>query len=279
MHEPHRNYNPNRGDPNAPTNPRLLNAMNMVARNDNPDTRQALYKAILEANFVLPLPEAPDGHPGGLVDIDAASPLNLVLLQDLNGRVVLPAFTDTTALLAWDQAVPAYVAFPAPMLFQAANNEQIQAIVVNVAGPTGGEISASEIAILAQGALPQPDNSYAFPEDTELIIRYPENLPPDALLSMLHSGLKAQPGIESAYLVDVIFPDGEAHLLVAVAFSTLPNEATLSIAMQDLIMSVQPAVQPELRLDFMVLMPDNDDAVSAAVREHGLIIFRRSEQA
>ena len=38
---------------------------------------------------------------------------------------------------------------------------------------------------VAQGALPQPDNSYAFPEDTQLLIRYPEELPSDALLYQL----------------------------------------------------------------------------------------------
>ncbi|MEO8289327.1 MAG: enhanced serine sensitivity protein SseB C-terminal domain-containing protein [Chloroflexota bacterium] len=271
MHEPHINYNPNSGDPNAPTNPRLLAAMHGVARNDNPETRLELYSALLDSTLLLPLPPPPEGHAPGFVTPDENTPLNLIMLQDAGGRVVLPAFTDTTALMAWDSSGFSYVGLSAPLLLTTAYEEQISAVVLNVAGPTGGEISQSEIAILAQGALPQGDNAYAFPADTPLLVSYPDPMPPDSLLSQLHRSLASHPEIASAHLVKVVLPNGEPHLLVGVAFNDVQDDNVIVAAMQDLVATVQGAVPVDIMLDFMVLA---GDALSGSILSSGVHIYQ-----
>jgi hypothetical protein len=271
--QPHRNYNPHSGDPAAPTNPLLLDAMRAVALNDGPDTREALYRELLGATFILPQAEPAEGQEPGLSWYRDGEPFTALAERDLEGKVVLPVFTDTTALFAWAPPEVSYVAMAAPALFGLAVQVGADSVVINVAGPTGGEVSSAEVHALAQGAVPGAGGTYAFPTGAQAMIRRPEPAPEQALLDALWRAAAAQPSVESAYLVEIVIGQGQPHLLAGIEFAPAPEPEALDVAMRTMVDTVNSQAQPGGYVDFMVLVPEQP--MAAQVRELGLPVYRR----
>lgn len=270
---PHSNYNPNLGDPAAPTNPGLLDAMRAVALNDGPDTREALYRELRAATFILPQPEPPPGQAPGLSWYREGEPFTALAEQDMQGRVVLPVFTDTTALFAWAPPEASYVAMPAAALFALALQVQADAVVINVAGPTGGEVSSAELHALAQGGMPGPEGTYAFPEGARAQIGRPEPAPAQSLLDALWRAAAAQPTVDSAYLVEIVIGQGPPHLLAGIEFAPLPEPEALDSIMRAMVDAVNEQAEPGGYVDFMVLVPGQP--MAGDIKELGLPVYKR----
>lgn len=270
---PHRNYNPHSGDPTAPTNPGLLNAMRAVALNDSQETRQALYQEFLAATFLLPQPEPPLGQSPALSWYTEGEPFTALADHDLQGRLVIPAFTDTTALFAWAPPDTSYVAMPAAAVFSLMLNVKADVLVINVAGPTGGELTRGEARILAQGGIPAQDGSYAFPEGGTLHMRYPDPAPPDDLVSALWRAAAAQATIEAVYLVSAVFGQGEEHLLAGIEFSPMPGSQDLAEIMGALSESLMAVVDEATYIDFMVLFPGQP--IEHEMKSRGMRVYTR----
>jgi hypothetical protein len=270
---PHRNYNPHSGDPAAPTNPALLDAMRGVALNDTPETRELLYRELSKATFLLPQPEPPPGKEPGLYWYVEGEPFAALAERDLRGRLILPVFTDTTALFAWAPPEASYAAMEAALLFALVLHVKADAVVINVAGPTGGEVTRGEVQILAQGGLPGPDGAFVFPEGGNALVRYPEPEPPEALVRALWQAAAARDDIESVYLVDVVFGQGEEHLLAGIEFSPLPEPERLPAIMRTLGDAVYPRVDQDRYVDFMVLLPGQ--SMEEQVKSRGMRIYTR----
>ncbi|HET9493937.1 MAG TPA: enhanced serine sensitivity protein SseB C-terminal domain-containing protein [Chloroflexia bacterium] len=270
---PHGSYNPHSGDPSAPTNPRLLNAMRGVALNDNPETRDVLYRELSAATFLLPQPEPTPGKAPGFSWYEVGTPFSALAERDLRGRLVLPVFTDTTALFAWAPREANYVAMPAATLWALALQVRADAVVINVAGPSGGEVTRGEVQVLAQGGIPGPDGAYVFPEGGTAQVRYPEPEPPEGLVGALWKAAAAHPGIESVYLVDVMIGQGEEHLLAGIEFSPLPTDEELPEIMRALGDSVMPWVDQDRYVDFIVLVPGQP--IEREVKARGMHVYSR----
>jgi hypothetical protein len=270
---PHGSYNPHSGDPAAPINPRLLDVMRAVALNDSRETREALYRELTAATFVLPVAEPPPGQVPGLLPYAEGDPFTALAERDLNGRLALPVFTDTSALFAWAPPEASYVAMRAPALFNLALDVKADIVVINVAGPTGGEINRSEVQVLAQGGMPGADGTYAFPEGARAMIRLPEPPPAQALLDVLWRAAAAQASVDSAYLVEIVIGQGPPHLLAGIEFDPLPEPEALDTAMRAMVDAVNEMAEPGNYIDFMVLVPG--EQMAAQVKELGLPVYRR----
>lgn len=270
---PHHNYNPHSGDPAAPTNPGLLNAMRGVALNDTVETRDVLYRELAAATFLLPQPEPPPGQAPGLTWYQEGEPFAALAERDLEGRLVVPVFTDTTALFAWAPPEASYVAVQAPALFALALQVKADVVVINIAGPTGGEVTRRELQSLAQGGVPAPDGAYVFPEGGTALVRYPEPPPPEGLVRALWKAAAAQSNIESVYLVDVVFGQGEEHLLAGIEFAPLPEPNALAATMRILGDAIYPWVAQDRYVDFMVLLPGQ--SMEEQIKSRGLPVYRR----
>jgi hypothetical protein len=247
--------------------------MRDVALDDNLETRDALYRELSAATFLLPQPEPPPGKAPGLSWYEDGTPFSALAERDLRGRLVLPVFTDTTALFAWAPREASYVAMPAPTLWSLALQVKADAVVINVAGPSGGEVTRGEAQILAQGGIPGPDGAYAFPEGGTMQVRYPEPEPPEGLVGALWKAAAAQPAIESAYLVDVLIGQGEEHLLAGIEFSPLPPHEELPEIMRALGDSVMPWVEQDRYVDFIVLLPGQP--IEREIKARGMRVYSR----
>jgi hypothetical protein len=272
-HRPHRRYNPHSGDPAAPTNPALLDAMRAVALNDSPRARKALYRELKAATFLLPQPEPEPGLAPGLSWYEDGRPFAALAERDLQGRLVLPVFTDTSALFAWAPPEASYVAMPASILFALVLQVKADVVVINVAGPTGGELTRGEVLVLAQGGVPGPAGSYTFPEGGQALVRRPDLDPPEQLVSALWRAAAAQPSVENVYLVDAVFGQGEEHLLAGVEFSPLPDAAELDSTMRMLASVIHTGVDADRYVDLMVLVPG--DPVEREIKARGVHVYSR----
>ena len=270
---PHGNYNPHSGDLSAPTNPALLDAMRAVALNDSPEARQTLYRELSAATFLLPQPEPPAGEAPGLSWYRKGQPFAALAERDLQGRLVLPVFTDTTALFAWAPPEASYVAMPALALFALMLEVRADIIVINVAGPTGGELTPGEARILAQGGIPGPDGSYSFPQGGQLLVGYPDPAPPEGLVGALWRAAAAEPAIEGVYLANAVFGEGNEHMLAGIEFSPLPAPEDLPGIMRRLSDSLTGWVDDGSYVDFIVLLPG--EPVEAEVKSRGMRIYAR----
>lgn len=120
-------------------------------RSSYPEVLEVLAGARLLVPVVALLGEVATGADG--LARDKSSDMAAVLLTGADGRLALLAFTDLTALAAWDpQARPVPVA--ARMAAATAVQEGADALVVDVAGPHRFVLSGDDLHRVASGWQP-----------------------------------------------------------------------------------------------------------------------------
>lgn len=142
------------GDDGA-IDPRLAAALAAFARGTAP--AGAVVEAVRVSRLLVPLlaragdiGTAPDGH-----QVDKTQELSIVTLAAPDGRGVLPAFTSTQALQAWNPAarpVPA----SGPRVALAAASESTELIVLDPGSPTEFVLRRPAVWALAQGIRWEP---------------------------------------------------------------------------------------------------------------------------
>ena len=145
-----------------PKNPVLERAMDEIARNDNAETRESLYKAMLATTFI-----AQGSISGSTVAsdgkwiADSSTRVAFRTVEHPPGNIVLPVFTDAEALISWASAEVQWIAMPAQQLFQSIVPSNIAEVRVNPFKPgqtinrPGGVITRNEFVALTQGLLPE----------------------------------------------------------------------------------------------------------------------------
>lgn len=191
------------GNRRSPVNPELVSALYGVVRQDIPETRAALYAALLESTLILPTAES---------FVATGASLRLLAGEDQTGATVLFAFTDEDAVLKWAAEGADYVALRAPALFALAAQQQVAAVVINPAGPVGGRVPRHEFAPLAQGQLPGDGV-----EPTVLLSAPPP--PPAPWRAALCALLAQQPAIAEAYMFQLHRGQAVSPVVVGVTFA------------------------------------------------------------
>src|SRR5258708_29141016 len=137
-------------EPAQLNNARLVHAMQAVAMQDDPDTCRELYTAMLDSILLVPTNEqvAP-----GIRDIQPGEEIAFITLEVPGGKLAWPFFTHRKALLAW-QSDSKFYGLQAHTIFQLARQYGIDSILINPAGPVGGQVVQWEIAALADGTIP-----------------------------------------------------------------------------------------------------------------------------
>ena len=115
-----------------PQNETLAQALADVSNSDDPQTRHRLFAAVAESTLLVPV--AADA-PGGRRVIPT--------LQDEQGALLLPAFTDEAALLRWAPSGSRWAAIPAPELFSIASSGGFEGLAINPAGPHSARVGLS----------------------------------------------------------------------------------------------------------------------------------------
>ena len=92
-------------DPNVPlSNPELVAAIEASLSQPNEQTRAGFYKALENAQFLLPVTMEPmpgSADADGRVTLETDTQIGLITISDNQGNAYLPAFTDWQALKAW----------------------------------------------------------------------------------------------------------------------------------------------------------------------------------
>jgi SseB protein N-terminal domain/SseB protein C-terminal domain len=248
----------------SPQNPALELAMHDVAKNDNPQTRASLYKAILSSTLIVP------GRISGGAEVrkgqwtaDENSRLSLATIEHPPGHVVLPAFTAVEALTSWAGLEVQWIALGAQALFQSIAQGTIAEVRVNpfrpgqtVARP-GGVITRQEFLALAQGLLPESNISDNVAQmkvgaGQKILIGSPAVEPPAELLAKLTACFRQIPELRGAYLFQMT-NQNVTSTVIGLHFSTDPSAQQMQQIMARVGNIVRDRIQPGLSLDFMPL--------------------------
>jgi hypothetical protein len=126
--------------------------MREVALKDSFLTRRALYEALLRSVLLVPVANPP--HADGWKTLSQDTTLQFIATRGPDGQKWLLAFSDSASLQRWKPSGSSFVGLEAITLFGLATQNEFDAIIVNVAGPTGGEITRVEFELLARGVSP-----------------------------------------------------------------------------------------------------------------------------
>jgi hypothetical protein len=233
--------------------PALLEAIRAVAERDASDTRESFYAALLDARLLLPTPRedapaetADDGH----VRFFTTPPGE-------DGSWKILAFTGELALAAWRADGVPSVELEARSLFALAVSTPTAGILLNVAGPAGGELTRREFATLAEGAIPTaaegPTEEVRLREGEEVLVTAPERPPGEAFLGVLRMALEEAGPVRAAWLADVAFGAGERHPAVGVALEPAPGDEELRALFDGVMARIQPLLGHGRYVDFIVL--------------------------
>ncbi len=113
--------------------------------------QMAFYEKLLKSMVLLPVPAG----------TDVSSGVPLMALENAQGELGVPVFTSENTLSQWMGHTPEfdgeYVGIPFPVLCGHVLKARLDFVILNVAGPYGGEIGQAEFSYLAEGLLPPPN--------------------------------------------------------------------------------------------------------------------------
>lgn len=246
--------------------------MHEVAANDNAQTRESLYRAILACTLIV----------AGNVSGPESTLISFNTLEHPPGHVVLPAFTDREALISFAGAEIPWVAIAAQALFQSIAPGNVAEVRVNPFRPgqalvkPGGVITRTEFAALAQGLMPR---SMVAANVAELQVAAGQQVtvdkctdePPAGLLEKLADHFRQIPELRGAYLFELA-SGGQKSSVIGLQFDAAPDSQSMDRVMRgvgDLLRGQLPANRS---LDFM---PLNSKPLLDAARQRGKAIFER----
>jgi SseB protein N-terminal domain/SseB protein C-terminal domain len=263
-------------------NPDLERAMDHVAKSDNAQTRESLYRAMLASTLIVSGRVSGDSREvdGGSVAGDNTR-IALGTVESPAGNVILPAFTALDALVSFAGSEVQWVALGARALFQAILPGNIAEVRVNpfqkgqqITRP-GGVITRREFTALAQGLLQQAlisDNvAQLSVAAKQVLIGKPEREPPSEVLDRLTAFFKQFQDVQAGYL----FQMGDQHAnstIFGVQFASMPEAQRLEPILRTAGAILQAMIPPDAFVDFMPVVPG---AMLDAVRNSGRAIFQK----
>jgi type III secretion system (T3SS) SseB-like protein len=251
----------------------LLGAIRAVAERDEPDTRERFYAALLDSRILLPTPD--DGAPAAAAAGDGRVRF-FTTPPGEDGSWKILAFTDEGALSAWRPEGARHLELDARALFALAVSTPTAGILLNVAGPAGGELTRREFATLAEGAIPAaaegPTEEVLLHEGEEVLVTAPAKPPGEAFLGVLRMALEEAGPVRAAWLADVAFGAGERHPAVGVALDPTPGDDELRGLFDGVMARIQPLLGHGRYVDFIVL----DRVWAPLFEETGPPVFERT---
>lgn len=238
--------------------------MHEVVRNDNPKTRESLYKQVL-ASTLITLGEASGGtevSKGNWI-ADGNTQVAFKTIQHPPGNIVLPVFTSIEALTSWTSSQMPWVALRAQELFQSIVPTDIAEVRVNpfradqtISRP-GGIITRNEFVALAQGLLPgakSSDNTAQLKvaAGQKLAIGKPAKELPPELARKLTEYFQQIPELRGAYLFQMMNQNVTSNV-IGLHFATEPDAQTMERIMQGVGNVTRGEIPADVFIDFMPL--------------------------
>jgi len=153
--------------------------------------------------------------------------LTFVTFENDVGEIVMIAFTDEDAALAWEPEGLPYIGLRGLDLLLIAAENEVAEIILNPGSTNAYRLSQEDILVLAQRGMPSRSTEYgkAGAEDAMVLIGPPEEMPPEAWQQAVTAILSSYPSITSAYLFQLhIAPQGPRHVIgLALAAGVSPD--------------------------------------------------------
>ncbi|MBN2002289.1 MAG: enhanced serine sensitivity protein SseB C-terminal domain-containing protein [Anaerolineae bacterium] len=246
-------------NPSSITNPQLVSAMFAVVNRDTPETRQAMYRALLKSTLILPVAESlSQSSTPQRQTLTQDTSFKLLAAENNDGETILLAFSDEDAVRLWAPEGVAYVALKAPDLFAVAVRNDAAEVYLNPSGPVSGRILSHEFEVLAQRQLPFGDvpQMQTLPAGTRLLVSRPA-APPQAWRAEVISALSHHPQIVAAYLFQLHYGTETPRLVVGVQFTSESEDSTRNAIMQAILSAVGQPPDFAEDLHFVVLEADD----------------------
>lgn len=186
----------------VPRNDELVDALRSLEADRSAESGRRVHEA-LRAGTVL-IPVRGEVEPGETATDQA--PVEMVLLRDAAGRKALPVFTDEEALKTWMPEGATFVAVQGPTLVEVLRQQPPDALLINPAGPIGGELGPEQMGLLT-GQRAEATLRFSIPQD-----------PPVGLVPVVRETLAARDEIIAGYLLDLAVGEGESNLTLATVF-------------------------------------------------------------
>jgi hypothetical protein len=264
------------------TNPELERAMDAVAKNDNLQTRESLYRAILASTLIVSggvFGDLPGQDGTGVAGNNTR--ISFRTVESPSGHVILPTFTNLDALVTFSGSEVPWVALDAQALFQSILPGNIAEVRVNpfrtgqrVSRP-GGIITRREFTSLALGFLPELNVAQNVDQlkavaGQKLTLRQPTEELPAALVKRLAAYFRQIRELERAYFIQMINQNTSSNV-VGLQFSRKPDDETMHQFMRGLGDVMRGQLPRGATLDFLPVAGPLLDAA----RDCGRLIFER----
>ncbi|MCJ7549303.1 MAG: SseB family protein [Anaerolineae bacterium] len=263
---------PSRSEPNRElTNPELSAAMQAIAAEPTPEKHTILYESLWTSTLILPTPESRPMDDEDLEQfLGEDEALTFMTFEDDAGGIVMIAFTDEDAALAWEPEGLPYIGLRGLDLLLIAAENEVAEIVLNPGSANAYRLSQGDILALAQRRMPDAttEHNRAGAEGAMVLIGPPEEIPPEAWQEAFTAILSNYPSITSAYLFQLhIAPQGPRHVIGLALVTGMAADAQDRV-LTALLSEVEEQLPQGLVLE-LVLLDDPDflqtvrDTVSA----------------
>ena len=243
-----------------------------VAKSDNAQTRESVYRALLASTLIF------EGNMAG--DDDTRFAFKTV--EHPPGNIVLPVFSDVEALDAWSGPEAEWIALRAPDLFQSIAPTNIAEVRVNpfrsgqATHKPGGVVKRHEFMALAQGLLPGPaisDNvaPLKVAAARQMFVERPADVLPGFLLALLAQFFGQTPELQGVYLFQLANGAAKSQV-IGIHFSAAPPAQATEALMRGVGELTRDRIPQGVTLDFMPLQPG---PILDAVRKCARVLLER----
>lgn len=184
-------------------NAALLLAIHGIVTGDGPEARARLYQTLLASTLYL-VTLNNEGDETGPLELKGGEQLQLATIRSPQGQTFLPAFTDVQRLSVTLPPKGRYVPVPARVLCQMFMQGDAEGIVINPSQPPSGMLTKPEIAILANGAIPQVDENGQLTgnaqQQIQIRIQRPATPPDESFVNAIQDKARTIEEIEEVHL-------------------------------------------------------------------------------
>ena len=252
--------------------------MREMSKKSDMRVRRVLYSELLKSTLLLPTPSPLEALP----DEAALKEIQVVTQKGPKNELVWIAFTSKTALTKWRiQSEDSYIAIQGIHLFNLAIQNQVEAILINPAGPIGGKITRMELNMLAEGAFPQGGDGLTHQvrpsEGAPVLIGSPPRFLPPNLEEFFWERLSKENLVLAGYVASIKIGKGNSHLVLAIEYGSVPQPESNRALLDTIGAEIKKRIGPEEYIDMVSF--DQKHEWCNAIRRHGVVIYKRNSES